>query len=333
MHLQDRSIKVMGRLILARTSSHHLGLALILISTIAWASAGLFVRLLPFDIWSIIVWRNLFAILFVGGFVFWRFGLSTFSVIREFGLPGAVVTACSTAAIILFPAAFQHASVGNVVTIYASLPFVTAAIAWMWLRERPSVPTLVAGAIALLGIMIMVGPSAGGPRLGDFLSFLSTISMAVLTLTIRRHAHIEMLPVALLSIILSGLVALPFAGQLGEFTTRDFVVAAGFALFPLTLGLMLYVIGSALIPATLAALIQTLEAPFGMLWAWIGLGEVPPVETMTGAGIVLAGVFGRLFYDWRLAPSTPSPSLPPVRTSDACIVGASASRRRSHDGR
>lgn len=289
----------------AGTNRHPLGLVLILISTVAWASAGLFVRLLPFDIWTIIVWRNLFAILFVGSFVLWRFGWRTFSIVRGFGLPGTIVTACSTAAIILFPAAFQHASVGNVVTIYASLPFVTAAIAWIWLREKPSFPTLVAGGIALLGIVIMVGPSAGGPRLGDLLSFLTTVSMALLTLSIRRNTHIEMLPVALLSIIFSGLVALPFANQLGEFGTRDFVVAAGFALFPLTLGLMLYVIGSAFIPATLAALIQTLEAPFGMLWAWIGVGEVPPLETMIGAGIVLAGVFGRLFYDWRKSLTSP----------------------------
>jgi drug/metabolite transporter (DMT)-like permease len=220
---------------------------------------------------SIFGQSSLFAVLFVGSFVLWRFGRRTFSVVRGFGAPGAVVTVCSTATIILFPAAFQHASVGNVVTIYASLPFVTTAIAWIWLKERPSFPTLLAGGVALLGIIIMVGPSAGGPRLGDLLSFLSTISMALLTLTIRRNAHIEMLPVALISIIFSGLIALPFADQLGEFATRDFVVAAGFALFPLTLGLMLYVIGSALIPATLAALIQTLEAPFGMLWAWIGL--------------------------------------------------------------
>jgi hypothetical protein len=43
---------------------HPLGLVLILISTVAWASAGLFVRLLPFDIWTIIV---------VCRFVCWKF--------------------------------------------------------------------------------------------------------------------------------------------------------------------------------------------------------------------------------------------------------------------
>lgn len=78
-----------------------------------------------------------------------------------------------------------------------------------------------------------------------------------------------------------------------------FVVAAGFGMGPMTLGLMLYVIGSAMIPATLSALIGTMEAPIGALWAWVGVGEVPAVETLVGGAIVLAGVFGRLLLERR----------------------------------
>lgn len=48
------------------------GIGIVLFSTIIWATAGLFVRLLPFDIWSIVVWRNCFAVLFVGSYVLWR---------------------------------------------------------------------------------------------------------------------------------------------------------------------------------------------------------------------------------------------------------------------
>jgi len=273
------------------------GTVIVLISTIVWASAGLFVRLLPFDIWSIIVWRNCFAVLFVGGYVLYRLRGETLVAIRKLGRPGWFATACSTFTIIAFPAAFQHASVGNVVTIYASLPFVTAALEWLLYHSRPSLATLAAGALALAGIAIMVGPTAGGPQLGDLLALLSTISMALMTVTIRRHSHINMLPVALLSIFISGFIAWPLAQHLGDFGTRDFVVAAGFALFPLTLGLMLYVIGSALIPATLSALIQTLEAPFGVFWAWIGVAEVPPAATMIGGVLVLCGVFGRLLLE------------------------------------
>jgi drug/metabolite transporter (DMT)-like permease len=279
---------------------HRLGILLIFVSTIAWSSAGLFVRLLPFDVWTIIVWRGVFGTLFIGSFVFWRFGWTTFSLIRKLGIAGVSVTLCSTAAITLFPAAFQNTSVANATTILAAIPFITAAIAWLWLRERPSMPTLIASAVALAGIIIMLGPSSGGPRLGDFLAFLATVAMALLTVTIRSSRQIEMLPVAMLSTLLSTLIALPLAQHLADLAPRDYIVAAGFGLFPMTLGLMLYVIGSALIPSTLSALIGTLEAPIAALLAWVGVGELPATETFIGGSIVLVGVIGRLLYDWNL---------------------------------
>jgi drug/metabolite transporter (DMT)-like permease len=214
-------------------------------------------------------------------------------------MTGILATLCSTATITLFVAAFQHTTVANAMTIYAAMPFITAAIAWIWLGERPNAPTLVASFVALLGIFIMLGPSSGGPRLGDFLAFLATAAMALMTVAIRRSRHIEMLPIAALSTIVSAVIAIPFAQHIFDLTARDYVVAAGFGLVPMTLGMMLYVIGSALIPATLSALIGTLEAPIGGLWAWVGVGEVPAAETFLGGSIVLAGVFGRLLYDRR----------------------------------
>ena len=108
-----------------------------------------------------------------------------------------------------------------------------------------------------------------------------------------------MLPVAFLSAALSTIIALPLAGHLIDLSAREYLVAAGFGLVPMTLGMMLYVIGSALIPATLSALIGTMEAPMGVLWAWIGVGEVPAATTLIGGAIVMAGVFGRVLYDLR----------------------------------
>lgn len=154
--------------------------------------------------------------------------------------------------------------------------------------------------VALAGIIIMLGPSAGRPRLGDLLAFLATVAFALLTVIIRKNRHIEMLPVAALATLLSTLIALPFAQHLGDLAPRDYLAAAGFGLFPMTLGLMLYVMGSALIPATLSALINTAEAPIAAFLVWVGVGEVPATETVIGGTIVLAGVIGRLLYDWNL---------------------------------
>ena len=284
----------------AETRARHFqGIALIVLSTVAWGSGGLFVRLLPYDMWTIVLWRGVFGSLFVGAYLFWRFGAATPGIVRRMGGTGVLVTLCSTATITFMVAAFQHTSVANAMTIYAALPFFTAAIGWIWLRERPSGLTMAASLLVILGIVIMLRPTSVGPNLGDFLAFVATGAMGLLTVAIRRNRHIEMLPVAFLSILLSVLIALPLAQHFTDLTARDYLVAAGFGLGPMTLGMMLYVIGSAMIPAALSALIGTMEAPIGALWAWVGVGEVPATETFIGGAIVLAAVFGRLILEQR----------------------------------
>jgi drug/metabolite transporter (DMT)-like permease len=265
----------------------------------------LFTRLLPFDLWTIVFWRGVFATLFIGAYVLYCFGRSTLTVVLGAGFEGFLVAIFSTATIILFPAAFQHTSVANAFTIITALPFVTAAIAWLWMRERPSTATMVASGFALLGIVIMVGPTAGGPQLGDLLAVLGTISQALMTVIIRRNPDVKMVPMAWAAIVLSVMISYPLAEHLWDLTARDYLVAAGFGLGPMTLGMMLYMIGSGLIPSTLTALINTMEAPIGALWAWVGVGEVPAVETFIGGGIVLASVFGRLLGERQPADKVP----------------------------
>jgi drug/metabolite transporter (DMT)-like permease len=146
---------------------HYQGIALVTMATIMWASGGLFTRLLPYDMWTIIFWRGVFGTLFIGSYTLWRFGGELPAVIRNMGPLGAVITLCSTTAITIFVPAFQMTSVANAFTIYALVPFLTAAVAWVWARERPSGRTIMASAVALIGTVVMLGPGAGGPRLGD----------------------------------------------------------------------------------------------------------------------------------------------------------------------
>ena len=273
------------------------GIILVAVATLMWASGGLFTRLLPYDLWTIVFWRGVFACLFIGLYMLFRFGWGTWAALTGGGVSGALVALLSAATIILFPAAFQHTSVANAFTIVTALPFVTAAIAWVWLHERPPFATMLASAIAMIGIVVMLGPTTVGPRLGDLLALLGVMCQALMTVIIRRNPAVRMLPMAWVAVVLSVLVSLPLAQHLWDLRAQDYLVAAGFGLGPMTLGMMLYVIGSAMIPSTLTALINTMEAPLGALWAWIGVGEVPAVETLIGGGIVLASVFGRLLQE------------------------------------
>jgi drug/metabolite transporter (DMT)-like permease len=278
-------------------ASHSKGIALVALSTVTWGSGGLFVRLLPPDLGTVLFWRGLFAAIFIGTFVLFRFGRRFPGLLMAMGSQGILITLCSTASTIFFVAGVQHTSVANAFTILAALPFVAAAIAWLWIGERPSALTMIASAIALVGIIIMFRPTAGGPRLGDLLALLGTVAQALMTVAIRRNQNVEVLPIAWLSVLLSVAIAIPLAESLWALTPRDYAVAAGFGLLAVALGQVLYMIGSALIPAPLTSLIGTMEAPLAALWAWIGIGEVPPITTFIGGSIVLASVLGRLLFE------------------------------------
>ncbi|MEJ1934711.1 DMT family transporter [Nostoc sp. NIES-2111] len=280
-------------------SSQVRGSVLVGVATAIWASGGLFTRLLPFDLWTIVFWRGVFAVVFVGAYVTRLSNPAALLAPVKSGLDGVIVMLCSAATIILFPAAFLFTSVANAFTILAALPFVTALIAWFWIGERPSLSTTLASLIALAGLLIMVGPHQGGPTIGDVLALLGTLTQAVMVVAVRRNPHIDMVPMAFGAVVLSVIVSLPLATQIWDLGARDYLVAAGFGLGPMALGMMLYIIGSSLIPAALSALISTMEAPLGALWAWIGVGEVPPRATLVGGAIVFASVVGKLLIDSR----------------------------------
>ncbi|MFZ5710934.1 MAG: DMT family transporter [Pseudomonadota bacterium] len=270
------------------------GIALVSVSTVIWGMGGLFTRLLPFDLWTIIFWRGVFATIFVGVYAYWRFGRGLPARIAGAGGAGGLVALAVFGTIVLFPAAFQLTTVAKAFMILSALPFVTALVAWLWLREVPSGLTLLAGLVAAGGVFIMVGPSSGGLQTGDLLAVAGTLTQSVATVAIRRNPQVTMLPMIWVAQVLSVAAGAVLGQQLGALSARDYAVAAGFGLGPMTLGIVAYVAGSALIPASLTALIGIAEGPIGGIWAWVGVGERPDGPTLIGGAVVLAAVVGRI---------------------------------------
>lgn len=266
------------------------GTALVLLSSFAFSTAGLFTRLIEADIWTMLFWRGLFGGLFIAGYVVWRDGAGALEALRRIGRPGLVAAGCSTAATICFIGALRETTVADVLVINATAPFVTAALAWTWtgVRERPR--TLAASGIALAGVVLTVVPALGSGRLlGNFLALAMTLLLSAMMVVIRHHRHVCMLPAASLSALLCAVVAWPFAGP-ANVSSRDFILLVLFGTSQFGLGLLLLTLGTRLISATRSALIGTLETPLAPAIVWLSLGEVPALMTCLGGAIVLAAV-------------------------------------------
>jgi drug/metabolite transporter (DMT)-like permease len=281
---------------------HRLGLVMVTASAIFWSTGGFFTRLITLDLWTMLAWRGLFGGLFILLFMIWDAKAQKRRLFRPMGWPGIIVTMLNTGGMMAFIGSMRLTAVADVTVIYATLPFMTAPIVWLWFKERPSARTLLAGVLAMAGVAIMVGGAARGSErslAGCLLAFLMTMTMAVTTSITRRYQNVPMIQAAGLSCFVGSAICFTMAGPVGAIAPIDFVNLALFGLLNMALGLALYMVGAKYIPAAEAALLSILETPLAPLWVWIFFAEVPRNATLWGGAVVLAAVLWQIVGDAR----------------------------------
>ena len=281
-----------------------IGIALVLTSAIAWSTAGFFARMVPIDIWVVVFWRGVFGGLSIAVLAMIekrRFG---FDFKAAFSLAGIALILISATGKIAFLYALQNTTVANVTVIYATLPFLTAILAWLWFREKAERRTLIGSLVAGAGVVITVGGSTGlggGHILGDLAALFMTFTMAVMTVIMRRHREVPMLEAAALSGILAAIIAFSMADPF----TATLTEIGWLALFGIVTqggGLGIYTMGARRLPSAQAALLSASEVPMSPLWVWIFFQEVPAQETFIGGGLVLAAILWNIGAELRKRP-------------------------------
>jgi drug/metabolite transporter (DMT)-like permease len=279
---------------------HAQGVLLILLSTVAYSSAGFFTRLIQLDAWTMLFWRGLFAGLMILCVIIVQERRGTIASFRAIGGPGLTAALCSTAATLFYLNALRHTSVADVAVIFATAPFLTAGLGWLWLGLKEPLATLAASFLALAGVSVMVGGSvAEGALTGDLLALGMATCMAVVMLILRRHRQTNMLPAACVSALLCPLAVWPFAAPFAVGTT-DMLNLFLFGTTQFGLGLVLLMLGGRLVSATENALINTLETPLAIAWVWLCFGETPSAASLIGGTIVMAAVAAHMWHSSRV---------------------------------
>ena len=266
------------------------GSLIVAMSAIAFSTAGLFTQLVSTDVWTMLFWRGLFGGLLIAGFIAWQERSNCIGACVAIGRAGLLAATCSTLGTICFVLALRATAVADVTIIYATAPFIAAGIAWSWGGEKPRGATLVASALALLGVVAMVGGgSEGGALFGQALGFAMTALLALMMVVIRRNRHVSLLPAACLSAFACAALVLPLASP-AAVTAGELAALFAFGTTQFGLGLLLLTIGSRRVPATRASLLGNLELPFAPLWVWLAFGEVPAPAAVIGGAIVAAAI-------------------------------------------
>jgi drug/metabolite transporter (DMT)-like permease len=283
------------------------GQVYVALAAVAWSTAGVLQRQLTLDTPTQVLGRAAFAAAALLAYVAVVDRGRVVQAFRAVGLAGVAVAVCVATASASFIAALNHTSVARVLFILAISPMLAALLARVTLGEPITRRTVLAMALALAGVLLMVGAPGEGSRAGDGLAFLAALAFAVMIVITRWRHDVSMAPATCLSQAILVVAFLPFAtpGQIGG---DDVAWLAALGIGQIGLGFALLTVGARLIPAAQVGLITLLEVVLGPLWVWLALDERPSTLTLVGGAIVIAAIA----FQTRTAPPEPEdePALP-----------------------
>ena len=272
----------------------------VLFAGLLWSFGPLVVRymdnpqLIP---WQYIFGRGLTIFILLNLYLFFEEGKNFYKNYYKIGLSGVIGGSGLGIAMITFIYSITNTSAAITLLCLAAMPFFTALLAFLFLREKITLNVWISILIASIGIIIMAIGSTGEKSLTGFVFGLtSSIGFSVFSVTLRWRKETPKFT----TVAFSGLFCFIFASVIILSNDLEFFSTSyNGALFSLhgslvCFGLILYSIGSKAIPAAELTLLSLTEVVGGIFWVWVpifGINEVPSTNTIIGGFFLFLSLF------------------------------------------
>ena len=268
-----------------------IAIPVVLFAGLLWSFGPLVVRymdqpgLVP---WQYIFARGLTIFIVLNLYLFFEEGKNFYKNYFRIGVSGFIGGCGLGIAMITFIYSITNTTAAVTLLCLAAMPFFTALLGFLFLKEKISLNVWIAIVIATIGIIIIaLGNSEKNSLIGLIFGMTSSIGFSIFSVSLRwRKETPKFTTVAV-------------AGLFCVFTAAMFLIInkASFfstsyneSLFSLhgvivCMGLILYSIGSKAIPAAELTLLSLTEVIGGIFWVWLpffGINEVPSANTIIG---------------------------------------------------
>ena len=274
---------------------HRAAILLMAVGATGASFGGLFVRHLEqADGWQFNVYRGLVGgcmLLAILVFRYRRRSVQTFTSMSPAVWLGTV---CLGFAAVFYILSLERTSVANAQLLLSVTPFLSAAFAWLFLREHLPRTTLLAMVLALVGVGLMVREGlATGNASGDLLALANVVLFATYSVIMRKNRMVDMLPaVVVASFVTMAIGLIGCSGDL-EMTTNDLWLSVGWGIVIGIGGDWIFIIAVRhLTAAETTLLLMMIPSILGPLWVWWLIDEIPSSTTLAGGALVLAAVAG-----------------------------------------
>jgi drug/metabolite transporter, DME family len=292
------------------------GAVLVLVAGVIWSLMSLLLRQIESpSTWAILFWRSAGTIPVLLAFMAWQIGGNPLRTIRQTGLAGVLGGLALIVAFAGSVYAVQSTTVANAVFLFTASPFVAALLGMALLGEPVRPATWAAMAIAVLGMFVMVREGlAIGALAGNIAAILSAVGFGAFAVMLRWGRVADSTPIVLLGALFTMVVSLfilSVQGQTVMLPVADMAWALLMGACCLAVGMVLFTIGSRVVPAAESTLLSFTEIMLAPVWVWLFLGESASTATFIGGAILLAAVVLNAVAGARRGDATQGVASPP----------------------
>ena len=268
-----------------------LAVPVVLFAGILWSFGPLVVRhmedphLVP---WQYIFGRGLTIFVILNLYLYFEEGLNFYKNYKKIGKSGIIGGSGLGVAMISFIYSITNTSAAITLLCLAAMPFFTALLAFLFLKEKISFNVWISIFIATIGIIIMaIGNSEKNSIVGFIFGITSSIGFSIFSVSLRWRKETPKFT----TVAVAGLFCFLVATLMILIKNQSFFATSyNSSMFSLhgtlvCFGLILYSIGSKAIPAAELTLLSLTEVIGGIFWVWLplfGINEVPSTNTIVG---------------------------------------------------
>ena len=283
-----------------KLKNENIAIPFVLLAGILWSFGPLVVRHMDqtnLNPWQYLFARGLIIFLLLNVFLFFEEGIQFYKNYFKIGLSGIIGGSGLGVAMITFIWSITNTTAAITLLCLASMPFITALLGFLFLKEIISTNVWIAIGIATVGIIIMaLGNDEKNTFFGFVLGLTSSLGFSVFSVSLRWRKETPKFT----TVSIAGLIC--FIVSLVVIITKDISFVSSSknqALFAVhgtvvCLGMILYASASKNIPAAELTLLSLTEVIGGIFWVWLpwlGINEIPGTNTIIGGFLIFIAMF------------------------------------------
>ena len=276
-----------------------IAIPVVLFAGLLWSFGPLVVRYMDqpnLVLWQYLFTRGLIIFCVLNIYLFFLEGKNFYQNYYKIGFSGVIGGSGLGIAMITFIWSITNTTAAITLLCLAAMPFITALLGFLFLKEKISISVWIAIVVASIGIVIMAFGSASlGSINGLIFGLASALGFSIFSVSLRWRKETPKFT----TVAAAGLFCTLFSFTIITQNDLNFLASSkNEGLFALhgtlvCLGLILYSIGSKIIPAAELTLLSTTEIIGGIFWVWIpilGINEIPSTNTIIGGFFIFMSI-------------------------------------------